>query len=711
MLSGRPQTPSLGTSRNSNEALLKLPTGAVTRLGRGMVDDLEFSADSNDLAVATRTGLWWYSLASMSPTVLWETERGMVCTISCSSDGRWFAIGTLDGILKVWDMQNEACVAQLNSQYKVSTGVRHTFSPDGQSLAVFAVPPTNRIYLVDPETGRIRATLGDEKTIINRRPAGKPIAFSVDGKLLAHVSPSEDMSSDFICLWDVETGACITYLTENLDYVYGLSFSPCGHFLCIGCWNGRLIVWDIFKDRLMLERSQYERYRMYPCYLPTGELIAAGLYQYYTHKPVDLWRVENDEKLDEIDINGYPTCACFSKSGTQLAIATHDQIKVWSWREKDEQSESELEVIDVSRKNRGEANFSRSVTSSHPRTIDNPTIRPRAAIFGHTGVVDSIAFSRDGKKVVAGYSWDNLLLWDVGSQSSHRPYDAHPIFQACIVQTSPSGEIFSVGINRDIIQVWDSINGRSPIAEFTFPPEILNRCAVALAPEANLLVVGNVSGQLDVWDVQDQHKKYTLIGHETPVLSIKFSPNGKRLVSASRTRDRKVRLWDIETGEEISTLPLPPLLNADLYKGNVHEIQSLLKSLSTVKKGFSPHAVTGLAFSPCGNLIAGGMEREIRLWDTTTYDPCLSIVPPHGCRRPFSLAFSPCGRYLAVGAWWNGTQKVSIRLWNVATGENIATFWGHPTDVQCLAFSPDGAVLASGSFDGTILLWDITPYL
>ena len=53
---------------------------------------------------------------------------------------------------------------------------------------------------------------------------------------------------------------------------------------------------------------------------------------------------------------------------------------------------------------------------------------------------------------------------------------------------------------------------------------------------------------------------------------------------------------------------------------------------------------------------------------------------------------------------------MTIRLWEVATGEEITTFWGHPTDVQSLAFSPDNTLLASGRHDGTILLWDVRPF-
>ena len=120
----------------------------------------------------------------------------------------------------------------------------------------------------------------------------------------------------------------------------------------------------------------------------------------------------------------------------------------------------------------------------------------------------------------------------------------------------------------------------------------------------------------------------------------------------------------------------------------------------------------GVAFSPLGDIIVGGHQGGAVLWKATDGKILMTLPHPEGSQRPIAFCFSPCGQYLASGAWWQGgLQKVPIRLWEVASGENIATFWGHTTDVQCFAFSQDSTLLVSGGYDGVIYLWDLTPYL
>jgi WD40 repeat protein len=75
-------------------------------------------------------------------------------------------------------------------------------------------------------------------------------------------------------------------------------------------------------------------------------------------------------------------------------------------------------------------------------------------------------------------------------------------------------------------------------------------------------------------------------------------------------------------------------------------------------------------------------------------------------REVNSVAFSPDGRLLASGSF-DGT----IRLWDVATGSLVRTLKGHAHYVLSVAFSPDGKLLASGSWDGTLKLWDISDLL
>lgn len=173
---------------------------------------------------------------------------------------------------------------------------------------------------------------------------------------------------------------------------------------------------------------------------------------------------------------------------------------------------------------------------------------------------------------------------------------------------------------------------------------------------------------------------HTFTGHETNVAFMDFSPDGNYLASVPECGN--YRLWDIKSCQEI--------------------------------QAFHSQKIEHVTFSPCGSLIAGESEKEFTIWDLKESKLKLTIPKPDEYQFWWQggIAFSPNGLYLATGLYRrDGMVNIPIMVWNTMTGENITTFSGHLTDIISLAFSPDGTLLASSSGDGTILIWDMKPYL
>jgi WD40 repeat protein len=309
----------------------------------------------------------------------------------------------------------------------------------------------------------------------------------------------------------------------------------------------------------------------------------------------------------------------------------------------------------------------RLVTASNDTTArlwDAESGKEIAVLKGHTSTVLSAVFSPDGKRVVTA-SWDKTArLWDAASGKAIAELRGHTdaVLSAAF---SPDGKRVVTASNDNTARLWAAVSGTEIAVLQGHAGAVVS---AAFSPDGTRVVTASFDNTARLWDAESGKETAVLQGHAGAVNSSAFSPDGTRVVTASW--DGTARLWDAESGSETAVL-----------QGHASWVNSA-------------------AFSPDGKRVAtASNDTTARLWDAET-GKVIAVLQGH-TGELLSAAFSPDGKRVATAS-----NDTTARLWDAETGNAIAIFHGHANRLRSVAFSPDGKGVATTSDDGTARLWD-----
>ena len=312
----------------------------------------------------------------------------------------------------------------------------------------------------------------------------------------------------------------------------------------------------------------------------------------------------------------------------------------------------------------------------------------------------ALTLNSDGDLLASGGGDNKILIWSVFTDEIIESFDEHSdSISVGGLAFSPDSQLLASASYDGTVRIWDLISAKAPMVLKGHTNRVE---AIAFSPNGEILGTGSSDLSIRLWSCKTGQTTNVLSGHENAVLSLLFTEDGKELVSTSI--DRTLRIWDIDSGVNLrvlqghtSSVTDVAYDNGIIYSsGNNGKIFRWDERKTRSMRIFDiDNEALSVAITPDGSRLAIGYSSgNLAMYSLPEVKFIWKLERAHS-NYINRIAFSPDNMLLASGSYDN-----SVILWRAKDGTKIETLKGHQDAIYSLSFSKNGEMLASAGFDG-----------
>ncbi len=612
------------------------------------------------------------------------------------------------------DAQTEADVARIAAAASLIDGG----DPASARATLYAIPAERRNWEWRYNAGRL------DQSIV-RIDVGEPLSaarFSSDGAGIIAAS-----SSGTISLWSTDGNGPRSTVALTAESLGPVVLDRDGARAAAATGSGeRLVVWETADGRPVAEHGV----PVYPGASRTWTRVALGPPEagriVFSSGNRDAFLLDAVPGREQVIMHDEALDVAMSSDGRRIALGLNEGLALFDATTAErllfmQQPDLwESWVVEFIGRGYGVAVGARKrLLVCDPDRPDAPKV-----LRGHSGVITAIASDESGRWLASGSADTTVCVWDLSTPAPPETLRGHTDRVTDLAFCADGSRLLSCSADGTV-RLWnrepdDRLTVLRGHESFVYP--------VAFSGDGRRIVSGSWDGDLRVWDTVDGTCIAVIPTGEQWVASMAIAPDDSCIVTGHP--GGRMRVHDAATGVLIGTvdLPTPDTVNSlafdpessDLLVRSVRWLRIIRRPAALgdgasaadwilrspievlMEDPWTERDESAVACAPARPHIAvARTDGPVVILDRESGREIHRLEPPEARRPCFSLAFSPDGAWLAAGF-----GEGSILLMDTASGELIRTMTGHQAHVYALAFSPDGSRLASGSDDTSIRLWD-----